>query len=390
MAFFIGEYMGVPTAITDLSTTAASNSPAGSDSIGTSLDDYLRIIQAFERQLFDTADIYSATVGGTANAITLTPTPVLTLYKAGQGVHWIASAANTTAVTLNISALGVVAVTKNGATPLVAGDIPNGALVKVIYDGTQFQLSGFLAIPPTAVTAGSYTNSSLTIEADGRVTSASSGATPFITLKRQVITSSGTYTPSTGMLYCDVEILGGGAGGGGVSSSGLNAAGGGGGGAYSRKAFLAATIGASQAVTIGGAGTAGANTGGTGGTGGASSFGSLITSVAGGLGGVGSAGGVQGIGGAGGAAGSGGDVNVQGVPGGSGSGFSGEATGGTGASAAVYGAGGVAPQSASGGSAGKVAVGYGSGGSGAAGVAGAALGGAGTAGICVITEYCSQ
>ena len=42
--------MAVPTSAADLSTTAASNSPAGSDSIGTSLDDYLRAIQAIVKQ----------------------------------------------------------------------------------------------------------------------------------------------------------------------------------------------------------------------------------------------------------------------------------------------------------------------------------------------------
>lgn len=38
--------MAVPSTIADLSTTAASNSPSGSDSIGTSLDDFLRAIQS--------------------------------------------------------------------------------------------------------------------------------------------------------------------------------------------------------------------------------------------------------------------------------------------------------------------------------------------------------
>lgn len=37
--------MAVPTSITNLSTTASSNSPAGTDSVGTTLDDYLRAIQ---------------------------------------------------------------------------------------------------------------------------------------------------------------------------------------------------------------------------------------------------------------------------------------------------------------------------------------------------------
>lgn len=41
--------MAVPTVLTDLSATAASNSPSGSESVGSSLDDYLRGIQAVLR-----------------------------------------------------------------------------------------------------------------------------------------------------------------------------------------------------------------------------------------------------------------------------------------------------------------------------------------------------
>lgn len=135
--------MSVPTKIADLSVTPASNSPAGSDSIGTSLDDYLRAIQAFERELFDTGIIYCATVGGTADVITLTPQVLATFtaYKAGQGVAWIASGANTTNVTVNVNSLGAKAVTKSGATALSAGDISSSALIIAIYDGTQFQIS---------------------------------------------------------------------------------------------------------------------------------------------------------------------------------------------------------------------------------------------------------
>lgn len=43
--------MPVPTSITDLSTTAASNSPAGSEMVFPSLDDYLRAHAAFIAQL---------------------------------------------------------------------------------------------------------------------------------------------------------------------------------------------------------------------------------------------------------------------------------------------------------------------------------------------------
>lgn len=43
--------MPVPTSITDLSTTAASNSPAGADAVFPNLDDYLRAHAAFIAQL---------------------------------------------------------------------------------------------------------------------------------------------------------------------------------------------------------------------------------------------------------------------------------------------------------------------------------------------------
>lgn len=53
--------MAVPTTAADLSTTASSNSPAGSEAIGTSLDDYLRAIQAIlKAENSKGADIASA------------------------------------------------------------------------------------------------------------------------------------------------------------------------------------------------------------------------------------------------------------------------------------------------------------------------------------------
>ena len=42
--------MPIPSTMTDMSVSSGSNSPAGSDSIGTSLDDYLRSIQAIVRR----------------------------------------------------------------------------------------------------------------------------------------------------------------------------------------------------------------------------------------------------------------------------------------------------------------------------------------------------
>lgn len=88
----------------------------------------------------DGTGVYVATVGGTADAITLTPSPAITAYAAGKTFRFIASGTNTTAVTVAVSSLATRAVTKNGSTALVAGDISSGALVEITDDGTRFQL----------------------------------------------------------------------------------------------------------------------------------------------------------------------------------------------------------------------------------------------------------
>lgn len=113
----------------------------------------------------------------------------------------------------------------------------------------------------------------------------------FTSMNVQVFTVNGTYTPTSGMLYCIVECVGGGGGGGqGVSrAAGTSAGGGGGGGGYARKFLSAASIGVSQAVTIGagGAGVPGGSATGTPGTtGGTTSLGVLCVAT-GGAGGLG-------------------------------------------------------------------------------------------------------
>ena len=90
--------------------------------------------------LQDGTGVYVATVGGTVDVITLTPSPAITAYVAGQSFKFIAAGANTTNVTVNISGLGAKAVTKTGSTPLVGGDLPSGAIVHATYDGTRFQV----------------------------------------------------------------------------------------------------------------------------------------------------------------------------------------------------------------------------------------------------------
>lgn len=211
------------------------------------------------------------------------------------------------------------------------------------------------------------------------------------TVNVQIFTSSGTYTPTTGMQYVVVEMVGGGGAGGGTASTSsvqFASAGGASGGEYGRGVFSAATIGASQTVTIGAAGTpggAGANNGGNGGT---TSLGALLTAI-GGTGGTGRT--AQGTGSstagpAGGTGGTGGSFHIPGNPGGAGScAFAASIVWGGNGGNSFFGSGGLSIVSG----AGVAGTGYGAGGGGSsAGASTSAFaGGAGTAGIIVVTEY---
>jgi hypothetical protein len=122
----------------DGQSTPTANIPLGGNKItglgnATALTDAMNLLN-FVNQ----AGIYCA-VGGTVDVITLTPTPAWTSYAAGRMVTFLASGANTGAVTVNVSGLGAVALVKNGTTALGAGDIPAaGALVIAVHNGTQF------------------------------------------------------------------------------------------------------------------------------------------------------------------------------------------------------------------------------------------------------------
>ena len=91
-----------------------------------------------------------------ADTITATASPPITAYATGQTFRFVSAGANTGAATLNINALGAKAVTKTGTTALAAGDIPSGAVVEVVYDGTQFQMLG-LAPTGSPTFAGTVT-----------------------------------------------------------------------------------------------------------------------------------------------------------------------------------------------------------------------------------------
>lgn len=131
---------GLSTAITkDGQTTATANLPMGGFKLtnlgaGTASTDSARLGQVQSGAATLIAITGTDTVVGTL-------TPTLTAYAAGQQFSFVAAATNTTSMTLNIDGLGAKAITRSGATALIAGDITVGKMITVIYDGTQFQTS---------------------------------------------------------------------------------------------------------------------------------------------------------------------------------------------------------------------------------------------------------
>jgi hypothetical protein len=267
-----------------------------------------------------------------------------------------------------------------------------------VDDNPQFHISS-----TGAVAFGGSANTGTS----GQVlTSAGSGAVPTwaamgALLNIQVLTTSGTYTPTSGTSRALVILVGGGGGGGGCGSTTNSAynynfgAGGGSGGCV--YAFIN-NVSGNYVYTIGAAGTAGAVAA-AGGNGGNTTFtnGATVYTAGGGGGGsaVTNATAAQGAGGAGGTAANG-ILNIPGAPGLSGHIFGtynaiayGNAGSGAGANS-IFGSGGRAPAAASGArTVGNAGTGYGSGGSGGIsnGAIGTIGGGAGTAGVIVIYEY---
>lgn len=242
----------------------------------------------------------------------------------------------------------------------------------------------------TKVGLAAFQSSQFGVDANGFVTLV--GGTGFQSVNIQTFISTGTYTPTAGMSYCVVQCIGGGGGGGGAPTcNGSQSAGAGGGGSGENAVgfFSAATIGASQAVTIGAAGTAGAAGTNNGGTGGTTSLGALITAIGGG-GGTGST--AQGgpsynLGGVGGTGGTGGAYRSPGSYGGTAIFIPGQALvyGGWGADGPLGGGGGSISSNA----VGSPASGFGSGGGGASVTNSQTqqAGAAGTKGIVIVTEF---
>ncbi len=110
--------------------TASGLTPSGSD--------LAQLTKAARSQRVN----WMGTVGGTANAWTLSPSPAFTDWAQLVGVplRLITNAANTGAVTLAVNGLSAKNVVDSQGNALVLGQIKAGIVLELIYDGTSIRL----------------------------------------------------------------------------------------------------------------------------------------------------------------------------------------------------------------------------------------------------------
>jgi hypothetical protein len=132
---------GISTAIMkDGQSTPTANIPLGNNKIinlaaGTASTDAANL-----SNIQSGTGAFVSVVGGTANAITLAPSPSIAAYATGQRFYFFAATANTAAATVAVSGLTAKDLVVNGNVVMSGGEIQPG-IVCIVYDGTRFQCS---------------------------------------------------------------------------------------------------------------------------------------------------------------------------------------------------------------------------------------------------------
>lgn len=142
-------------------------------------------------ELAGSVNAYTATIAGvTINANSDLTGRVLVL-KVG------AALTNTGASTLNVNGKGAVAIKNPAGADVAAGDLTAARFVAVTFDGTYWQLlnSTTYTLPNVGPGAGAIAYpTSITLDANGRVTAASAGSAPGGTVRAQVVFDATTAT----------------------------------------------------------------------------------------------------------------------------------------------------------------------------------------------------
>lgn len=282
------------------SGTPSNNTPAGSDSVGTQLDDHLRDIKANAKKA-------GALIPGTTSSVAVTS--VLADFNKLLLIDPAAADRTVSVLTASAAGAGFRVGVKN---------VTGANKVVIVHDtGASGTIDGQSAVTLSA------TNQAVMLTSNGSTWHTSSSHrintfTGLTTVVKTYAAGSHTWTKPANLISAIIEVQGGGGGGGGTANPGGDEAGagaGGGGGGYARKMLLAADLGATESVTVGAVAAGGSSSNGI--IGNASTFAVASgTNIVGNGGGGGkSAVGAVGVrveAGAVGGAATGGDINITG------------------------------------------------------------------------------
>ena len=133
---------GINSTLTkDGSNVPSANLPMGGFrhtgvGLATARDSYATLGQAQ-----DGTAIWGGASGGTANAQTLTLSPAITAYAAGQRFGFVAGFTNTAATTLNVNGVGAVNIIATSSGVSIASNyLAVGRPYQVLYNGSTFEL----------------------------------------------------------------------------------------------------------------------------------------------------------------------------------------------------------------------------------------------------------
>lgn len=159
----------------DLDTTAANNTDAlGQSTAGTAAANTIDTV--FQNTLALLGRGYGdiggrGTVGGTADAITLTSLSTYQTLQTGIILSFKAGATNTGVATLNLDALAIKKIRRQGDSALQAGDITADGIYLVAYDETYDAAAGaWVLLNPTISATGAASAADFRGDVDGVLT----------------------------------------------------------------------------------------------------------------------------------------------------------------------------------------------------------------------------
>lgn len=101
----------------------------------TPTDDNYQLAQAVQ-----SGKVNYAAAGGTANALTANLSPAPTSLTVGMNLNLLVSTVNTGVATLNVNSFGALPILTSSGATLLAGDLPAGALVHLIFEGSSWRM----------------------------------------------------------------------------------------------------------------------------------------------------------------------------------------------------------------------------------------------------------